>query len=68
MGGISTMPLYPGREIEAYLERAGATREELADELGVSRQTLYRWIKNGAPVHIELAIEALGRRLEDVGR
>jgi transcriptional regulator with XRE-family HTH domain len=47
-----------GKNIDAFIKKKGLTLEDLAEKLGVSRMTLWRWCHAGARPS-PLALKAL---------
>lgn len=54
-------------ELKKFQISSGLTVNELAKELGIYRTSLYRYIKgeNQIPKSVELAIEAIGKRISE---
>lgn len=56
-----------GQELKEYIEKIGATRQEIAQLLDVDYRTLSRWISGESPVPrmVELLIQAECIRVVD---
>ena len=61
-----------GRQLKAFRKKFGQTQGELADMLGVARNTVTRWESDNPEVHLpvpgylHLALAELSRRLESL--
>ncbi|MQA00221.1 MAG: hypothetical protein GEU80_12995 [Dehalococcoidia bacterium] len=52
-----------GRDLRSWMRRNSYTIESLAETLGVTERTIYRWrLLPEIPPHVELALEALESR------